>query len=314
MKPERPRLRRVYILPNSITALNLFFGVLAIYNILLSAGDPARFERGCWYVLLAALCDGFDGMVARLTHSQSEFGLQFDSLSDVVSFGVAPSFAAFSILSKIDGGKPDRIAGAICAVFAICGALRLARYNVQAHGSERTGFVGLPIPGGGGALVLTVMLIHHYGLLDARQAVAIPGTFGMVTVLDLVATALPVLIVLLALLMVSEVPYPSVMRRIRLRRRMSFGTFVTIVVLGITAWIVKHHQGVASLAVALLFLAFVGFAFYFPTVLLVRWALGRGRAGEGGAGRGSAPTATGGASVTKREPPAPSASDGKAPR
>jgi CDP-diacylglycerol--serine O-phosphatidyltransferase len=273
VKTNRPRLRKVYILPNSFTAMNLFLGVQAIYNVLLfmTAHDPTRFERGCWFVILAAVFDAFDGLVARLTHSQSEFGLQFDSLADVVSFGVAPSVAAFAVLSKLDGGVPDRFAGAICAFFAICGALRLARYNVQAHGTERTAFVGLPIPGGGGGLVLSLLFIEHYKLMDSSQTTVIPWSFGL-TAADLVATLLRVLVVLLALLMVSEVPYPSVMRRFRLRRRMSFRTFVVLAVVGVVVWAVRRHEG---LAVCLPFLMFLSFAFYFPVALVVNRVLGR---------------------------------------
>ena len=151
-RPQKPRLRKVYILPNLFTALNLFLGMLAIFNVL-----NGHLGKACWFIFLATLLDTMDGAVALLTRTQSEFGLQFDSLSDVISFGAAPAFASFAFMRGALVGIDDRLITGACALFAVCGALRLARYNVQAHGPERKGFVGLPIDAGAGTVILTIL-------------------------------------------------------------------------------------------------------------------------------------------------------------
>ena len=127
------RLRKVYLLPNLLTAMNMFLGVLAIYGVL-----DERVTWSCWLIVLAGVLDTMDGAVARLTRSQSDFGLQFDSLSDLISFGVAPSLLAYDAIQDLRTDTDHhRLAMGICALFAVCGALRLARYNVQARGPER---------------------------------------------------------------------------------------------------------------------------------------------------------------------------------
>ncbi|MFW5870137.1 MAG: CDP-diacylglycerol--serine O-phosphatidyltransferase, partial [Candidatus Sumerlaeota bacterium] len=195
MNDERQRLRRVYIIPNLFTALNLFLGVLAIYAV-----HQGEMRRGCWLIVLAAVLDGLDGAVARLTHTQSRFGLEFDSLSDLASFGVAPSLAAFVFLSPSDHGY-TRVLTAVCALFAVCGALRLARYNVQASGSERKGFLGMPIPGAAMGIVSTVLLFDRYSLEKVRLT-WLPIIGNDLTLQNILQAFFPFLILALALLMV----------------------------------------------------------------------------------------------------------------
>jgi len=218
VKP-RPRLRRVYILPNLFTALNLFLGVMAIYSI-----GGGEIEKACWLIVGAAVLDGLDGLVARLTHTQSDFGLQFDSLSDVVSFGVAPSLAAFYMMDDM-GSEHHRLVMGVCGLFAVCGALRLARYNVQVKTSERKGFLGLPIPGAAlGIVFLILMILEHQLNPNGRKRVVL-GTF--------VSSIMPFVVLGMALLMVSEVPYPKVTQRIRLQRRISFDSLVSLILLAV---------------------------------------------------------------------------------
>jgi len=136
---RRPMLGgAVYVLPNLLTTGNLFFGFFSIVKAL-----QGQFHWAAPAILLAALFDVLDGRVARLTRGTSEFGVQYDSLCDVVSFGVAPAFLMYQFgLSNL--GRMGWIA---CFLFMACGALRLARFNVQSSIGKASGdFTGLPIP------------------------------------------------------------------------------------------------------------------------------------------------------------------------
>ena len=132
----RIRLSRS-IVPNLFTVLNIFFGFLCIINAV-----QGRFLLAALYVLLSAVCDALDGFMARLTNSASEFGVELDSLADVVSFGVAPSFLYYALFLK-DHGTFGML---VAAVPLIMGALRLARFNVQLVGFHKEYFTGMPIP------------------------------------------------------------------------------------------------------------------------------------------------------------------------
>ncbi len=136
---KSPRLGgAVYIIPNLITTGNLFFGFFSIVKCL--QGD---FQWAASAILLAAVFDVLDGRVARLTGGSSEFGVQYDSLCDLVSFGLAPAFLMYQFGLRDLG----RIGWVICFLFLACGALRLARFNVQSSIGKASGdFTGLPIP------------------------------------------------------------------------------------------------------------------------------------------------------------------------
>jgi len=128
--------------PNMFTIGNLFLGVLAIILVFNDKPDLAAIM-----VIVAMLCDGLDGRVARALNAQSEFGKELDSLSDVISFGVAPAFIMYVVGFT---GINDATAWIVTAIFPICGALRLARFNVVAGTPGY--FIGLPIPAAGGVL------------------------------------------------------------------------------------------------------------------------------------------------------------------
>jgi CDP-diacylglycerol--serine O-phosphatidyltransferase len=127
----------VYALPNLLTSMNFLLGFLSLL-----ASVEGRFERAAWAILLASIFDLLDGRVARLTNTTSKFGVEFDSLCDLVSFGVAPA-----ILMYYCALKPFGRGGIVVAViFGLCGALRLARFNVMAEVLPKSYFQGLPIP------------------------------------------------------------------------------------------------------------------------------------------------------------------------
>lgn len=138
-EPEReyPRHRGVYLLPNLFTTAGLFAGFYAIV-----AGMKEQFEYAAIAIFIAMIMDGLDGRVARLTKTQSAFGAQYDSLSDMVSFGMTPALVAYH-WGLSDLGKPGWLAAFI---FAATGALRLARFNIQVGTVDKRYFVGLPIP------------------------------------------------------------------------------------------------------------------------------------------------------------------------
>ena len=136
----------IFILPNSITALSLFFGFLSIRFGFESRFTPlgeTGFTYACYAIMASVVCDGLDGSVARLTRTQSAFGVQLDSLSDLIAFGLAPAFLAYNFALHELG----RLGFAACFAYATCGALRLARFNVQSTlGKAGGNFTGIPTP------------------------------------------------------------------------------------------------------------------------------------------------------------------------
>ncbi len=144
---RRPQIPRTAV-PSFFTLMNLFSGFLAITQI-----HEGRFDYACWLIVLAAVFDVFDGMMARLTQGTSPFGIELDSLSDVVSFGVAPSYLVYAFGLK-ELGALGLIASALPA---LCGAVRLARFNVTSGGEKKDYFEGLPIPAQAAAIVALVL-------------------------------------------------------------------------------------------------------------------------------------------------------------
>lgn len=150
----------LYLLPNSFTGLNMFLGLWAI----MLAVDGGRTQTrdavviASWWIVIASLMDGLDGAIARMTRTTSNFGVQFDSLSDLVTFGVAP---AVILYSQIAQWNPS-VAVGVCAAFAIAGAVRLARFNISASpAAKKKVFQGLPIPAAAGLVVSLVLCIEH---------------------------------------------------------------------------------------------------------------------------------------------------------
>ncbi|MGZ3570120.1 MAG: CDP-diacylglycerol--serine O-phosphatidyltransferase, partial [Thermodesulfobacteriota bacterium] len=129
--------RGIYILPNLFTTGNLFCGFWAIVSVF-----HEKFEYAAYAILLATVFDALDGKVARLSGAMSKFGVQYDSLADLISFGVAPALLAFAWALRPYG----RFGWLAAFLFVVCGALRLARFNVQSSSGEVKYFKGLPIP------------------------------------------------------------------------------------------------------------------------------------------------------------------------
>ena len=146
-----PRSRSIYLLPNLFTTAGLFAGFYAII-----AAANGQFVDASIAVFVAAIADGLDGRVARLTGTSSEFGVQYDSLADLVSFGMAPALVMYhwSLSSlKFDGEIPGRIGWAIAFLYAACAALRLARFNTQVGSVDKRWFIGLASPAAAGLMM-----------------------------------------------------------------------------------------------------------------------------------------------------------------
>ncbi|MBI5190921.1 MAG: CDP-diacylglycerol--serine O-phosphatidyltransferase [Nitrospirae bacterium] len=173
----------IYILPNLLTMTGMFFGFNSIVNSI--RGD---YTDAAWAILIAAVFDGLDGWVARMTKTTSRFGVELDSLSDLVSFGLAPSLLFYN-WALIPYGRYGWV-GAF--LFAACGALRLARFNVQMAGSEKKWFTGLPIPGAAG--MVATFVIFHRTVIGDRPAEKL---------------VILVMIYVLAFLMISTVKFHS---------------------------------------------------------------------------------------------------------
>ncbi|MFY9399346.1 MAG: CDP-diacylglycerol--serine O-phosphatidyltransferase [Desulfomonilia bacterium] len=148
--------RPVPFLPNFITTIGLFFGFYSI-----SFSLKGNFVMAAWMILLAGFIDGIDGRVARATNSTSAFGKEYDSLSDVIAFGVSPAIMAF--LWQVN--QFGRLGFIACFLFVACGALRLARFNTDS--GDITGFVGLPIPIAAAAVSSMVLLSKQVGTVPS---------------------------------------------------------------------------------------------------------------------------------------------------
>jgi len=148
---QNPR-RSVYILPNLMTTASLLCGFV---GMVWAVGG--KFEHAAMAILFSALFDGLDGKIARWTNTTSEFGVQYDSLSDLVAFGVSPAFMLY--LWQLHAF--NRLGLMACFLFVACGALRLARFNVQTSTISKRFFVGLPIPAAGCALATLVLFAPH---------------------------------------------------------------------------------------------------------------------------------------------------------
>lgn len=157
----RPRNRHIYLLPNLLTTANMFAGFYAIL-----AAANGRFEAACVAVLIAGVFDGLDGRVARMTGTTSEFGVQYDSLADLLSFGMAPALVMYHwglAQLTLDGGVWGKVGWAAAFLFVACAALRLARFNVSAASDDKRWFVGLASPASAGTMISVVWCFSELG-------------------------------------------------------------------------------------------------------------------------------------------------------
>ncbi len=229
---EQRRFRRgVYILPSLFTLGNMFCGYACV--IFAMRGE---FEKAAPFIGIAIVLDVLDGRIARMTGSTSEFGLQFDSLADVISFGMAPAILSFQWgLASL-----GRLGWGAAFLFVTAAALRLARFNIQAPTSDKRYFVGMPSPAAAGIPAATVFL-YPLGLHSPHEAV-----------LALAMVIVP------ALLMVSTIRFRS-FKSIGSKTRRPYRVLILFAVF--IALLVTHPElMLVTLAYGYLFSAFVGLA------------------------------------------------------
>lgn len=174
--------RLAYFIPNTFTALNMACGFMAILF-----SFHGEFYKACLFIVVGAIFDSVDGRIARWTNTQSSFGEQFDSLSDLVSFGVSPAIVYYFRFLK-DTGRPGMVA---CFFFMLCGALRLARFNANIDKNKSDYFQGLPIPGGATAAISLVFLAGLFPEITEYRALTVAY------------------LLFYAFLMISNIPFPS---------------------------------------------------------------------------------------------------------
>lgn len=159
--PHKPRPRAIYLLPNLFTTGGLFAGFYAII-----AASQGQFITACIAVFVAGLLDGLDGRVARLTGTSSEFGTQYDSLADLVSFGMAPALVMYHWALhtlRDDSATWGKVGWTAAFLYAACAALRLARFNVQTGHVDKRWFIGLASPAAAGLMMAFVWTLAASG-------------------------------------------------------------------------------------------------------------------------------------------------------
>ncbi|HUL29503.1 MAG TPA: CDP-diacylglycerol--serine O-phosphatidyltransferase [Thermodesulfobacteriota bacterium] len=238
MKKRRASIKMrkgIYIPPNLLTTGNLMCGFWSIVSVF-----QEQFYFAAVAILLASVFDAFDGKVAKLSRATSKFGMQYDSLADLVSFGIAPALLAFSWALRPYG----KFGWLAAFTFVACGAIRLARYNVMASSGETKYFKGVPIPVAAAMIALTILL--YLRLVET-------GWIKDIVIL--------VMIYVLAFLMVSSIRYFS-FKELGLAKRKPIISFVFVVL----SLIVIVMEPVVVLSVFILFYVLSG-----PVSMLLAW-------------------------------------------
>ncbi len=247
---------RIYFLPNLMTAGNLFCGFLAITKIVESKLEPPypNIRAALLFILLACIFDLLDGRVARMVGKESPFGREFDSLADVVSFGVAPAFLVHRIvLRDVFVGIPE-LGWFIASIYLICGAFRLARFNClatmpQSQVNNSGEFTGVPIPAAAGMVASLTLLMMWW---DEKEFAV--GNWRYV---------LPVLLLFLSYLMVSEVKYPS-FKKLNWRATKPFHKMLLILLVLGAFFVMWRH--VLPVVAPLVFTAYLLYGFVRPRI------------------------------------------------
>lgn len=241
-KPHKPllnaeiRRRGIYLLPNLFTTAALFAGFYAIVQAM-----NQRFEQAAVAIFVAMVLDGLDGRVARLTHTQSAFGAEYDSLSDMVCFGAAPALIMYEWTLKDLG----RLGWISAFVFCLGAALRLARFNTNIDVVDKRFFQGLPSPAAAALCAGLVWVIDDFGI---QRAEVIRGIAAALTLFA-------------GITMVSNVPFYA-FKDINLRRSVPFWAVLVVAFAMIL---------ISSNPPMILFLLFVAYSFSGYVVWLVKW-------------------------------------------
>lgn len=253
--PEKPQERlKIYFLPNLMTAGNLVCGFVALTKIVeadLTSGNYHDIRYALGFILLACIFDLLDGRVARMGGVESPFGREFDSLADVISFGVAPAFLVHRIVLKDVFIHNQEIGWFIASFYLICGALRLARFNCLSAMGIGSGkeFSGFPIPAAASLVAsLTLFIMWWEGKNFSN------GTWRY---------ALPVIMVFLSVMMVSEVKYPS-FKTLDLRAKRTFTKMVVVVL--VISFLIMLRNIILPIVLPLVITAYLVYGFVRPHI------------------------------------------------
>jgi CDP-diacylglycerol---serine O-phosphatidyltransferase len=252
--PPEPKIK-IYFLPNLMTAGNLFCGFVALTKIVeadLAAGNYHSIKVALAFILLACIFDLFDGRIARMGGAESPFGREFDSLADLISFGAAPAFLVHRVVLRDVFKSYPQVGWFVASIYLLCGAFRLARFNciaAQAGGGGGTDFRGFPIPAAAALVASLTLLMMH---LDEKEFHV--GRWRYL---------LPVVLLFLSWMMVSEVRYPT-FKKLNLR---ATGTFTkTMVAALFVGSIVILQERILYLVLPLLFTAYLVYGFVRPRI------------------------------------------------
>ena len=250
---------KIFLLPNLLTAGNLFCGFLALTLIVgADINNPGAFgptiRNAILFIILACVFDLLDGRVARFGGQDSPFGREFDSLADIISFGAAPAFLVHRVVLHDVFEKHPEIGWFIASVYLICGAFRLARFNCLAAAGSGGGrdFLGFPIPAAAGtvaSITLFLLWLDDRGWLDERFAKT-PWRY-----------VLPVIMVFLSFMMVSEVKYPS-FKSLDWRAKRPFPKMVAIILAA--AFLFIAQKQILPVVLPLIFTAYLIYCFIRP--------------------------------------------------
>lgn len=203
-RPKKTGRKGIYVLPSLFTSASLFGGFFAII-----ATIQGRYEAAAIAIVISCIFDSLDGKIARFTHTTSHFGAEYDSLADLVAFGVAPGILAFKWALEPFG----RLGWLAAFVYVICGALRLARFNVQKNSVEANFFKGLPIPAAACFIASLILFTNALGGIPENRHIMIIF-----------------LIYILSFLMVSTIDYLS-FKEFDIRNRKPFNVLVSIILI-----------------------------------------------------------------------------------
>ena len=250
---------KIYFLPNVMTAGNLFCGFVALTKIVavsdddLANGNFAKIKLALFYILFACIFDLLDGRLARMGGHDSPFGREFDSLADLISFGAAPAFLVHRIVLKdVFGPQHTEVGWFIASIYLICGAFRLARFNclaAQAGSGGGREFLGFPIPAAAGMVASLTLFMMWWNEKEFAK-----GNWRYL---------LPVIMLFLSWMMVSEVKYPT-FKKLDLRATRTFTkTLVAILFIGS---VLILREKILVFVLPLFFTAYLVYGFIRPRI------------------------------------------------
>lgn len=246
----------VYLLPNTLTLCGMFCGFYAIMSAI-----NGNFIHAAWAIILANIFDGLDGWIARLTNTTTRFGVELDSLSDLVAFGVAPAVMMYK-WSLVPFG---RLGWAAAFLFVACGALRLARFNVQTGSPGSKAFKGMPIPGAATILASVVIFYYWYDVSESIPGIPDKHVFY------------PIFTIVLALLMVSTLRFHG-LKEIDFKEKKPFWVLIVFVI--VLFFLLVHPQA----AIFVFAMAYLFWGIIENMVLIMRRRREKAKEQQGGTG------------------------------